>query len=123
MARDILTAATRSAELTRKLLSFARRGQAQRSPVDVHTLVGEVCAVLRRSIDRRISVDTRLLAQSARVLGDPAELQNAVLNLARTAATSPSTASPARAAPSASSCRSRTTARACARPAWSGWWR
>jgi PAS domain S-box-containing protein len=82
MARDILVAATRSAELTRKLLSFARRGQAQRMPVDVHALVAEVCAVLRRSIDRRISVSTRLTAPAAVVLGDSAELQNALLNLA-----------------------------------------
>jgi two-component system, cell cycle sensor histidine kinase and response regulator CckA len=82
MARDILIAATRSAELTRKLLAFARRGQAQRAPVDVHQLVRETCSVLRRSIDRRIYVETKLGAAHALVLGDAAELQNALLNLA-----------------------------------------
>ena len=82
LARDILMAASRSAALTRKLLSFARRGQAQRVPVDLHTLVAEVCGVLRRSIDRNITIDTRLDAPGALVLGDSNELQNALLNLA-----------------------------------------
>ncbi len=82
LARDILVAANRSAELTRKLLSFARRGQAQRVPVDLHALVAEVCAVLRRSLGRNLAIETRLEAAGALVLGDSTELQNALLNLA-----------------------------------------
>ena len=82
IAQDILVAATRSAELTRKLLAFARKGQMQRTPVDLHALIGEVTSVLARSIDRRITVETRLLAPRARVQGDPTSLQSAILNLA-----------------------------------------
>lgn len=82
LVADILAAAMRSADLTRKLLSFSRQGKIQRSDVDVHALVAEVVGVLRRSIDRRIRIETRLEAPSPVVKGDAADLQNALLNLA-----------------------------------------
>ncbi|MDX2023739.1 MAG: PAS domain-containing protein [Deltaproteobacteria bacterium] len=82
LVQDILAAASRSAELTRKLLSFSRQGQVQRSEIDVHALINEVVAMLRRSIDRRIRLETDLRAAYHVVKGDSAELQNAILNLA-----------------------------------------
>lgn len=82
LVQDILAAATRSAELTRKLLSFSRQGQVQRSEIDVHALINEVVGMLRRSIDRRIRLEADLRASYFVVKGDAAELQNAILNLA-----------------------------------------
>src|SRR5262249_14930089 len=44
LANGIGAAARRSADLTKKLLAFARKGQIQRVPVDVHRLIGETVA-------------------------------------------------------------------------------
>jgi PAS domain S-box-containing protein len=81
-ARGILTAANRAADLTAKLLAFARRGKNLSVSVDVHGLIGEVLSLLERSIDPRITLRAELQAAPAQVSGDPTQLQNALLNLA-----------------------------------------
>ncbi len=78
----ILTTCERAAGLTRKLLSFARKGQAQRQPVDVHQVIHDTVGMLEATLDKRIHVLTDLSAPRAGIIGDPADLQNALLNLA-----------------------------------------
>jgi len=78
----ILVAARRAADLTSQLLAFARRGKNESAAVDVHLLVEEVVVLLSRSIDKRITLERRLEASPSHVLGDPSQLQNAILNLA-----------------------------------------
>jgi PAS domain S-box-containing protein len=82
IADAILTAAMRSAGLTRQLLAFARQGKNLSSPVDLHAIVGEVVEMMKRSIDKRIVIRSDLDAPAAVTIGDPSQLQNAVLNLA-----------------------------------------
>jgi two-component system, cell cycle sensor histidine kinase and response regulator CckA len=81
-AERILDAARRSADLTTKLLAFARKATAEQAPVDVHAVVRDAIALLEHTIDRRIRIVQHLDAQCATVLGDRSQLQNAVLNLA-----------------------------------------
>ncbi len=81
-AGAIRQSATRSANLTRQLLAFARRGQVQQARVDVHQVVGEVLRLLQHSIDKRIVLVTDLAACPASTIGDPAQLHHALLNLA-----------------------------------------
>jgi PAS domain S-box-containing protein len=78
----ILGSARRASELTRQLLAFARKSKQRSDVVDVHAVVGDLVRLLSRSIDKRITVETRLAAESAAVLGDASLLQNALLNLA-----------------------------------------
>jgi PAS domain S-box-containing protein len=78
----IRDAALRSARLTRRLLSFARKEASRAVLVDVHRTVEEVVALLARSVDKRIAVRCALDAPSAEVRGDPARLHAALLNLA-----------------------------------------
>lgn len=75
-------AAERAAELTRRLLSFSRKGKIHATPVDVHAVVRDVVRLLQRSIDPRVRLSTQLAAASAVVIGDVAQLQSALLNLA-----------------------------------------
>ena len=81
-AEAILRAADRSSDLTRQLLAFSRRGKYLSAPVDLHQILGEVVLMLERSIDKRIVIKSRLLAECAVVKGDPSQLENALLNLA-----------------------------------------
>ncbi|MCK6488202.1 MAG: PAS domain S-box protein [Planctomycetes bacterium] len=80
-AQGILTAAQRSADLTRQLLAFARKGRYLKVAVDLHAVIAETAGILAHAIDPRIRIERRCLASSAQVLGDPSQLQNALLNL------------------------------------------
>jgi len=80
-AGHILAAATRASELTRKLLAFSRKGKVLSTPVDAHELIREAVALLERSVDRRITLETDLASTNASVVGDPTQIQQAVLNL------------------------------------------
>ena len=81
-AENIRTAAGRSADLVQKLLDFSRKGKQTSVPVVINALLSEVISVLERSIDKRIQVRQVLNAGPVKVMGDPTQLQNALLNLA-----------------------------------------
>ncbi len=81
-ASRILEAANRSADLTSKLLAFARKGSYETVQVDMHATIQDVITILEHTIDRRISIVKELKAPVATVMGDRTQLQNAVLNLA-----------------------------------------
>ena len=53
-ANVIETAARRAADLTQKLLGFARQGKHQHEPFSVHDAVAEVLTLLSRTTDRKI---------------------------------------------------------------------
>lgn len=82
LVENIVVAVTRSADLTSQLLAFSRRGKYRSEPTDVHDLIREVVEILARSIDRRIEISTSLAAARSVTVGDPSQLQNALLNLA-----------------------------------------
>lgn len=81
-ARDILSAAQRGADLTKQLLDFARKGSVMTIPVDMRQIIAEVVNMVTRSFDKRIRIKQYLGAEQSVVLGDPSQLQNALLNLA-----------------------------------------
>jgi len=81
-AENIMTTAQRSADLTKQLLAFARKGKYRAIPVNIHKIIFEVITLLERSIDKKIQLMPSLKAKSSVVIGDPTQLQNAILNLA-----------------------------------------
>jgi PAS domain S-box-containing protein len=81
-ARNIKMSALRSADLTTQLLAFSRKGKFLNAPVDIHSIIGEVRELLKRSIDKRIDIHQHLDANPSVVKGDPTQLQNSLLNLA-----------------------------------------
>lgn len=78
----IVSAAGRSANLVRQLLTFSRKGNHELVPVDIHHLINEVVEMLSRSLDKKIRIERTLQATQPVVLGDASLLQNALLNLA-----------------------------------------
>ncbi|MFW6221117.1 MAG: transporter substrate-binding domain-containing protein [Fibrobacterota bacterium] len=78
----IVQQAQRSADLTNKLLAFARKGKYQIAAVDLHTVISEIASMLAHTIDRRISIRQQLAASPAITRGDSSQLQNALLNIA-----------------------------------------
>lgn len=80
-ARVIGQTCRRAADLVYQLLSFSRKGKRKSVAVDMHGLLGEVVAILRRTIDRRIEIGLTLTAQRFTILGDPSQLESALINL------------------------------------------
>ena len=77
----ILQTSERAASLTGKLLAFARKSTAAAVPVDLHEIIRATTTILSRSLDKRIIVCEDLQAANPVVMGDPATLQNVLLNL------------------------------------------
>ncbi|MBD3240234.1 MAG: PAS domain S-box protein [Chitinivibrionales bacterium] len=77
----VLLGSRRAAELTAKLLAFARKGKYQTVPVNVHKVIAEVVSLLEHSIDKRIKIMQTLSASPPIAMGDPTQIQNAILNL------------------------------------------
>ncbi|MDD2364925.1 MAG: response regulator [Desulfuromonadaceae bacterium] len=77
----IQQAANRSAELTGQLLAFSRNGYKNVVLLNIDKTIQDMISLLERTIDKNITLETRLLAKNCYVNGDPALLQNALLNL------------------------------------------
>lgn len=81
LLRTIVSAAERAAGLTSTLLDFARSKRRVAMSIDVHAIISDTVSLLERSIDKRIELVVDLKAPRSRVIGDSAQLQNALLNL------------------------------------------
>ncbi|WP_448207756.1 cache domain-containing protein [Azospirillum sp. sgz302134] len=82
-----LRAGRRGADITARLLAFARRQPLKPQPVEVRTLVRETTLLLSRSLPASITIDTPTLGpleteEPAWAVADPTQLENALVNLA-----------------------------------------
>ncbi len=77
----IMKTSMQAADLTRKLLSFSRKEKEESLPFDLHDSLGDALSILQHTIDRRIVLEKRMHALSSVVIGDPSQVQNAILNI------------------------------------------
>lgn len=77
----ILVAAQRAGSLTGKLLAFSRKAEKSSTSVEVAAIVDDTATILRRTLDKRITILVEKRASGTRVIGDDALLQNAFLNM------------------------------------------
>ena len=77
----IIQSGRRAGELNKKLLTFARKGKVELLPIDALQVIYDTEAILKHSLDKRITIETIVLAENTAVIGDPAQLQNAFINL------------------------------------------
>jgi PAS domain S-box-containing protein len=67
----ISQAALKAADLTRRLLGFARKGKMEEAPVDLHTVIHDVHSLLERTLPGNITIREELAANPSTVVGDP----------------------------------------------------
>jgi len=79
--RDAKEAVNIGAELTRGLLAFGRRLPLEPQNVDVNEFIIKMIKILKRTIPESISVSAVLGKNLWQTVIDPAQLQNAILNL------------------------------------------
>ncbi len=82
IARMIDQAGARGADLTQRLLAFARKQPLQPREVDVNALVMEAANLLRPMLGELVEVQLMLGADTSRALIDPRQLTSAILNIA-----------------------------------------
>ena len=82
VAKLIDEAAERGANLTQRLLAFARRQPLQPRQVDVNALLIDSARLLRPALGEQIEIHSMLADDAAPALADPTELTTAILNLA-----------------------------------------
>jgi two-component system cell cycle sensor histidine kinase/response regulator CckA len=73
--------AIRAAELTSKLLAFTRGDKVNYKPVNINKLVRETMEIIKHTIDRSISVETKLDDSLPTIVGDAGQIQQVVMNL------------------------------------------
>jgi PAS domain S-box-containing protein len=81
-AKMILSASNRSAELTNKLLTFARKSKLQMVPFDAHLILADVADLLKHSLDKKINISYQFNASESCITGDTNLFQSAIMNLA-----------------------------------------
>ncbi|HET9445005.1 MAG TPA: response regulator [Steroidobacteraceae bacterium] len=81
-AEMALTGALSCAELTRRLLAFARRQPLQPSPVHLGQMCRNVAKLLGRTLGERIRIDIKGEPGLWHVLADPAQVESSLINLA-----------------------------------------
>jgi PAS domain S-box-containing protein len=82
VAKMIADAAERAAELTRRLLAFARRQPLQPCETDVNALVIETAKLLRPTLGEHVEIESMLEDAVWPALVDRSQLATALLNLA-----------------------------------------
>lgn len=77
----ILSASERAASLNQKLIAFSCKGKNYSTPIDVHAILKDAVQLLKHSIDKQITITTNMNASLFTIIGDPAQIQNAIINL------------------------------------------
>ena len=79
---NAMQGAERGAALTKRMLTFARRQELKREPVDIQELVRGMSDLLQRTLGTSVTLETRFPLALPPVLADTNQLELAFLNLA-----------------------------------------
>jgi PAS domain S-box-containing protein len=82
---EALAAALRGADLTRRLLAFARRQPLNPGRISLNEQIVETTKLLTRTLGERIRISLDLTAEVWPVMADPVQLEACIINLATNA--------------------------------------
>jgi signal transduction histidine kinase len=82
LVNEILTSALHGADLTHRLLTFARQEPLSLQTIDLNTHLPRVITILRRTLGEGVSIATSLADGLWETRVDPSQMENALLNLA-----------------------------------------
>ncbi len=81
LVERILQASGRATAMIQKLMAFTRKRAQRSTPLDVHAVIRETCALLERSVPTTIRIEQSLIAAKSIIIGDAVPLQTSLLNL------------------------------------------
>ncbi len=79
---EIARAADRGAALTRRLLTFSRRVETRREPLDLNGLIRGLGRLLERTVPRMVAIDLDLAGDLPAIEADRSQLEQVLMNLA-----------------------------------------
>ena len=80
--REVIRASKRGAELTQQLLTFSRKVESKRKPLNLNEEVEEVRQLLERTLPKMIEVEFNLDPDLRTINADSAQLKQVLMNLA-----------------------------------------
>lgn len=83
---EIRRAGERARELIGQILTFGRRGKVRRELISIEALAAETAALLGASLPSHVKFAMTEIEEAATVWGEPAQLQQVILNLCNNAA-------------------------------------
>jgi PAS domain S-box-containing protein len=81
-AQMALTGALSCAELTRRMLAFARRQPLQPKPVHLGQMSLSIAKLLGRTLGERLTIEVHIQDDLWHVMADPAQVESSLINLA-----------------------------------------
>jgi PAS domain S-box-containing protein len=78
----IVSSSVKAADLTRQLLTFARKARASFAQVDLNAGVKNIIELLTHTVDRKIRIDNKCDKNPYIIQGDSTMIENAILNIA-----------------------------------------
>lgn len=81
LLRDVMDAAERASALTHQLLAFARGGLQKPVATSLNCHVESVLQIMRRTAPRRIDFAVNLAPDLPRIIADPTQMEQVVMNL------------------------------------------
>jgi PAS domain S-box-containing protein len=79
-------AAQKAAALTKQMLAYSGRGQFEVVPINLNALIDENIHLFKASIPKNVQLHARLSPKLPSIVGDPAQMQQVIMNLILNAA-------------------------------------
>jgi PAS domain S-box-containing protein len=79
--QQVLTASRRAKDLVRQILTFSRKDEQARQPLQLHLVIHEALKMLRASLPTTIDIRQELAEDSGAILADPTQMQQVLMNL------------------------------------------
>jgi len=86
LLRRVMEAGLRGREIVKQLLTYSRKSEQERVPLQFGSLVRETMKLLRASIPSTINMRVKIDNKSGFILADPAQMQQVLMNLCANAA-------------------------------------
>lgn len=84
--RKAVDAAQKATSLTRQMLAYSGRGQFEIVSINMNTLIDENIKLFRASVPKTVHLEARLAPELPPIEGDPAQMQQVIMNLILNAA-------------------------------------
>jgi signal transduction histidine kinase len=79
--QEVLSAGHRGRDLVKQLLTFSRQREHERNPLQISVILKEVLKMLGASMPASIEISKNIQTGSGKVLGDPSQIHQMLMNL------------------------------------------